>query len=521
MARDDRRRRPSSQGSSGKKGSAPRNRANDRRRESGANPHNDMRVPKEPQRVRRKTKPAKQNEKKHLRNAFAARACYVAFFLFIFVYAMVIIVTSFQTDYVVRYEVREGSLAVDNVYRGICIRDEQIQYTQVAGHVNYYAREGSRVAKNGLVYIVDESGRLKQMLQSEQVEDNTLSNADLHDFRNSIIQNTHNFNPMKYSSIYDCKNDLYSAVSKLANMKLLERIKDYTQAGSSNIVNWCYAPGTGIVSYWTDGYESLRPSDVTMDLFTDAEYKKNSLINMDIFEAGSPAYKISTNENWSLIIPVDHEEGVRLVEMDYIKVTFLKNRYESWAKARLLNNADGNTYLQLDFNNSMVTFSGDRFLDVELSVADQKGLKIPNSSILSKEFFVIPEEFTVECDSESKRAISRQIYLEDGSLSFEKLELSIYDYDSKEHVYYLDSEVLSPGDILHHPNGNDTYVISKRATLIGVYNINMGYAAFRQINILAQNDEYAIVESNTKYGLSVYDYIVLNQEAVKVNQFIN
>ena len=80
--------------------------------------------------------------------------------------------------------------------------------------------------------------------------------------------------------------------------------------------------------------------------------------------------------------------------------------------------------------------------------------------------------------------------------------------------------VLSPGDILLQPNGPETYVISKRATLIGVYNMNKGYAAFKQIHILAQNDEYAIVESNTKYGLSVYDYIVLNQEAVKVNQFI-
>ena len=126
----------------------------------------------------------------------------------------------------------------------------------------------------------------------------------------------------------------------------------------------------------------------------------------------------------------------------------------------------------------------------------------------------------MESDSESKRAISRQIYLEDGTPSMEKLDLEIYDYDSEEKVYYLDSDVLSPGDILLQPNGPETYVISKRATLIGVYNMNKGYAAFKQIHILAHNDEYAIVESNTKYGLSVYDYIVLNQEAVKVNQFI-
>lgn len=517
MATDQRRRAATRGGNGHNTSRSGRNHSSqgNRRRESGAQNNQHPQ-----QGVRRQNRPRRKNKKRGTLDSLAARLCFAVFFAFIFLYALVVVTSSLRTDYIVRYEVKEGSLAVDNIYCGVAIRDEQIQYTQVAGHVNYYAREGSRVAKNGLVYIVDETGRLKQMLQSEQIEDNTLSNSDLNDFRSSIIQHSHNFDRTKFASVYECKNDLYSAVTRLANIKMLDRIKDYTQSGTSNIVNWCYAPGTGIVSYWTDGYESLRPEDVTKDIFEDTGYKKNSLINMDIFEAGSPAYKLSTNENWSLVIPVDPDEGIRLAEMEYIKVTFLKNRYESWGKAKLLNNSDGNTYLQLDFNNSMVTFSGDRFLDVELAVMDQKGLKIPNSSILSKEFFVIPEAFAMESDSESKRAISRQIYLEDGTPSMEKLDLEIYDYDSEEKVYYLDSDVLSPGDILLQPNGPETYVISKRATLIGVYNMNKGYAAFKQIHILAQNDEYAIVESNTKYGLSVYDYIVLNQEAVKVNQFI-
>lgn len=513
----DQRRRTASKGRKEQNRSRTDARSLEGSREQGSRSHSKQRQQQNPRRQRRSRG---NNNGRGTLDSLTARLCFAIFFAFIFLYSLVVVISSLRTDYIVRYEVKEGSLAVDNIYRGIAIRNEQVQYTQVAGHVNYYAREGSRVAKNGLVYIVDETGRLKQMLQSEQIEDNTLSNSDLNDFRNSIIQHSHNFDRTKFASIYECKNDLYGSVTRLANIKMLDRIKEYTQSGTSNIVNWCYAPGTGIVSYWTDGYEGLHPEDVTKDMFEETDYKKNSLINMDIFEADSPAYKLATDENWSLVIPVDPDEGIRLAEMEYIKVTFLKNRYESWGKAKLLNNSDGNTYLQLDFNNSMVTFSGDRFLDVELAVMDQKGLKIPNSSILSKEFFVIPEAFALESDSESKRAISRQIYLEDGTQSMEKLDLEIYDYDSDEKVYYLDSDVLSPGDILLQPNGPETYVISKRATLIGVYNMNKGYAAFKQIHILAQNDEYAIVESNTKYGLNVYDYIVLNQEAVKVNQFI-
>ena len=96
-----------------------------------------------------------------------------------------------------------------------------------------------------------------------------------------------------------------------------------------------------------------------------------------------------------------------------------------------------------------------------------------------------------------------------------------YSYDETEGVYYIDTSVLKTGDVLYKTNSQDTYTVSKRATLIGVYNVNKGYADFKQINILYQNDEYAIVKSNTRYGLNVYDYIVLDAASVSDDQFIN
>lgn len=69
------------------------------------------------------------------------------------------------------------------------------------------------------------------------------------------------------------------------------------------------------------------------------------------------------------------------------------------------------------------------------------------------------------------------------------------------------------------PDSAEIFTVSKKATLIGVYNMNKGYADFRQIEILYQNDEYAIVKSNTKYGLNVYDLIVLEASSVNADQF--
>ena len=56
--------------------------------------------------------------------------------------------------------------------------------------------------------------------------------------------------------------------------------------------------------------------------------------------------------------------------------------------------------------------------------------------------------------------------------------------------------------------------------MIGVYNINKGYADFTEITILSQNDEYSIIKSNTKYGLSDYDYIVLDAEMVEEDDLL-
>jgi ketopantoate reductase len=66
-----------------------------------------------------------------------------------------------------------------------------------------------------------------------------------------------------------------------------------------------------------------------------------------------------------------------------------------------------------------------------------------------------------------------------------------------------------------------TYEIHDKGTLVGVYNKNKGYADFRQIQILYQNDEYSIVKSNTDYGLIEYDYIVLDAKTVDDDELLN
>lgn len=437
----------------------------------------------------------------------------------IFIYVIVCVILYFQTGRITRYEVMEGSLATNNIYRGVIIRKETVIPVTTAGYVNYYAREGERVARNGLVYVMDETGRLSEALEDMAIGENSLSDKELAEFRSEIVNFMHSFDYKNYENTYDFKYSLKNTVLKLANVGMLQNIGSLGDV--DNIINYSYAPDTGIVAYWTDGYEDLTAQDVTAAVFDDTQYKKTQLLSNSLVEEGDPAYKLSTDENWSIVIPVEPERGAKLQEEGYILVRFLKNQYESWGQAKMLSNADGNTYLELSFTNSMLTFLSDRFLDVELIIEDETGLKIPVSSIVQKEFFLIPEDYVIPSGSSGRGSIMRQCYLEDGTISSEMFEIDLYNFDDETKEYYLDSSILDVGNILYKLDSQETFTVSKRATLIGVYNMNKGYADFKQINILYQNEEYAIVRSNTRYGLNVYDYIALNAENVKDDQFIN
>ncbi len=452
----------------------------------------------------------------------------------VFIYVAYFVVGYFRYSPPKPYEVKEGALSTNTIFRGIAIRKETVVTSPAAGYINYYVRDGERVAKGDMVYTVDETGRLNEYMESIYQGQNSLSTGELAEFRNEIVNFMHGFDPANFSSVYDFKYSIDGTVLKLANADMLENLTgSNTDLGR---IQTYYAPETGVVAYWRDGYESLTADQVTADIFEKpvvyddtgrgdddsgaAVYRKMQLLGTSLAAVGDPAYKMVLDENWSVVIPVDIGYGARLEEEGYIKVRFLKNQYESWASVSLLHNIDGNTYARLDFNNSMITFVSDRFLEVELILDEESGLKIPNTSIAEREFFLIPQDFITVENNSSVGNVIRQTYMEDGTISSEVVELEIYSYDDKSGEYYLDTDVLGRGDLLLKLESQATYTVSKSATLIGVYNMNKGYADFREIKILAQNDEYAIVQSNTRYGLNVYDNIVLNAESVDADQFI-
>lgn len=440
-------------------------------------------------------------------------------FAAIFVYIIICVFGYFTQKHIVPYEVTAGSLSTNNIYRGIALRKEEIVTADRAGYINYYAREGERVGVGNLVYTLDESGRLSEYLGAENSGENSLTKEDLSELKSEISNFANNFDKENFSQVYDFKYDVKGTILKLANANVLKNIDTINSSGLSELISFCRAPQTGVVIYSVDNYEDLTLEQFTKDLYNSQNYEKTQLISNELIASGDPVYKLSKSEDWSLVIQVDEEKALELEELGFVKVKFLKNQNTSWAEVKRYINPDGDIFVQLAFTNSMITFCTDRFLDIELITEDEKGLKIPNSSIVEKEFFIVPKEYVTKGGNSNNNGVMRETYAEDGTVTTEFVETTIYNETDTE--YYLDDSQLRIGDYIIKPESTEKSVISKRGTLIGVYNINKGYADFKQINILYQNDEYSIVKSNTQYGLSVYDYIVLDASSVEENEIIN
>lgn len=439
-------------------------------------------------------------------------------FAVIFIYIVICVFMYFTQKHIEGFQVKMGSLSTNNIYKGIALREEEIVNASQAGYVNYYAREGERVGVGNLVYTLDESGKLADYLDTESTGGSTLTSRDLSELKTEILDFTNTFDPEYFSTVYDFKYGVKGTVLKLANANILENADKINSSGLSDLISFCNAPTTGIVIYSVDGYEDLTLEQFDKEIFETKNYEKTQLISNELVEAGQPVYKISKSEDWSIVIQTDHEKAEELLAEDYVLVKFLKNQDTSWGQVSTYTNEDGDTFVQLTFTNSMVTFCTDRFIDIELILEDEAGLKIPNSSIVEKEFFIVPKDYVTQGGNSSSYGVLKETYGEDGTATTEFIETTIYNETETE--YYLDDMILRIGDYIIKPDSTEKYAISKRGSLTGVYNINKGYADFKQIKILYQNNEYSIVKSNTQYGLSVYDYIVLDATTVEDDEFI-
>lgn len=433
------------------------------------------------------------------------------------IYIVLIVISYLRSTHISGYEVKLGSLAMDTTARAVAIRDEHVSKVREPGYINYYAREGERAAVGDLVYTVDETGQLSDQITESQTVSSNLKESDLATLKTDIQNYKVSYTPKSFKSIYDFKFDLEGTAEQISNESIMAILNSVSGNGMSSAVDMGYASQSGIVAYETDGLENLDVNSITADIFDEDAHKAVKLSNGSLVSVSDNAYRVTTTENWSIVLQWNETWDDKIVDDDYIKVCFLKDGNVIWGLTKILNNSDGK-YLQLSFTNSMMTYASERYLDVELMTNDQTGLKIPNSSIIKKEFYLVPEDYLTQGGDTDNEGFMRKTFLENGTESTEFVATEVY--DKQDGYCYVDTDSFHAGDVLVKPDSEETFTLNKKDTLTGVYNLNSGYADFRKIKVLEENKEYSIVESGTQYGLNVYDHIVLDGENISDKDFM-
>ncbi len=431
----------------------------------------------------------------------------IVVFLILFLYIAINVYIYLTKEKLTIYEVHTGTTEVDNQVTGLILRQEELVSSEKGGYILYYQKDGARVAKASSIYSINDNQIYNtDNSNNEKIKFSDKSKAEI---RHQINNFQTYFSNDNFESVYDFQDNIHNVVLDAKNSALI------SEGQASKAAAPALSEKSGIVTYYMDGFETITPTSITADMFQKESYKKQNLRTTDKIAKNTPVYKLITSQKWNLVVPLKKDQYLKLKEKERVTFTVLQDDLKLTAELELDTKGD-EYYAILNLDQSLGQYLGERYLDISLELDYTSGLKIPLSSIVEKDFYEVPKDyFTLGGDS-MKNGLNKISY-EDGEMKTLFIPTDIY-YEDDE-FKYVDTQLFEAGTPILSPKSSEQYILSKTIKLTGVYNVNQGYAIFKRIEKLTENDEYSIVKEDTKKGLSAYDHIILNGD-IAVNQEI-
>ncbi len=431
-------------------------------------------------------------------------------FILILLYLIVTLVTYATSKRISTYEVRKGSIVKDNSYTGLILRQEKVAYAEAEGYISYFRNENSKVNAGSNIYAI--SSEMLDTEASAEAEDLSLGE----DVQKNLSLKTQNFNenfdPQKFSSVYTLKGDLTEILRDASNQSKMAHL-DLLAAQNHSGVHVYQSASDGVLVQTIDGYEGLTEETLKPSDFDRTSYGTVRLEDQAQLHTGDAVYKLVTSEEWCVYIELDENQVKELSDISFIKTRIDKDNEALWAEFSILRQ-DGHYFGKLVFDHSMIRYAKDRFLNIELILEQESGLKIPKSSVIEKEFYVVPVEYMTSNENGTMQGF---LIKEEGEAVFHTEE--IYHITEDGEVY------LNPGDFEQNttfvkPGTSETCQLKEKKSLKGVYSINKGYTVFKQVTILCENEDYYIIDEGVDYSLSNYDHIVLDGSMVEASEVV-
>ena len=238
-----------------------------------------------------------------------------------------------------------------------------------------------------------------------------------------------------FGSVYSAQYALQSSVAEYMNINAMDSLDAALQEHGINYQQITTGEA-GVVSYAVDGYEGIDSTTVTPELFDRTKYSRKSIKSGELTEAGTPVYKLISSEDWSLVFPLDEESEQNFADRRSLTIKpaasdlKLVGRYSTFA------GTDGTKYGKLDFDKYMIEYCADRFMDFEVISDEARGLKIPVTSIVEREFFTIPVAYLTGGGDANpgENGFLKEVYGENGESSVEFTPVEIFNQDEN-YVY--------------------------------------------------------------------------------------
>ena len=443
-------------------------------------------------------------------------------FLMIFVYIIGHLILSVSKEELAVYQVIQSRIHESIRTTGIILREETIVKSDNAGYLNYYVNDGEIVSKHGLVYTSDRTGEAHEYISHFLEQKKKLTASDYNSIRDLLENFEENYSDSDFSYVYDLKYQLENQAMKLGDALMADYMDEIeSELGSGTFIK-SYSKEQGIVTYIEDGYENVTVADLTLEDFNTTVYEKKNLKTEEQLGEGESVYRLTKNKKWQIVIPITTKEYSKMKDSNKLNIHLHDDEFNLSCPVEFVNQS-GQYYAVLTMTNYLPHFVNDRYVEVEVEVRAEDGLKIPNTAIVEKEFYKIPKAYMTGKYSAKKTLVIKKQDSK-GNVVFETMDVDIgkleTDPEDNKQYYYVLKEDVPEHALISMADSFETMLLKDTVRLPGVYIVNRGYADFTCVDVLLENKDYTIVRSNVSNSIEQFDRIVLNGNTIENNAII-
>lgn len=449
------------------------------------------------------------NDKENSKNTKKTKNFYIFKVLFIILviigaYVVFNFVKIFNNKNVKIYEVTIGEIVNVDRHKGFIYRDESIATCINNGYINFYVANAERVNRGAFIYTINDTPSVVQSFE--------LNSNDKKNIRQNIKMYNNNITDYDFSNIYTAKDSLNGLINEINLVKQLENIDIEKEI---NAKEKGYAKFAGLVSFIIDGYESAKIENYNDDIIKKFDSVKVSTQKKEVI-SGDNIYKIIKSPEFSIAFDSSYDYD-NYQKSNNVLVKFVYENVTTNGRIESFIGSDGKKHFKLNITDYPEKFIDKRIVEFEIENKKISGYKVPIKSLVSKNCYMIPKTM-LEKDPETNEDIFYKVGLNGIR---ERFTCNISKEDNNYYYISIDDTLskLKYGGVLIN-RFNDTFSLSEVTQLNGVYNMNKGYAIFKNVDIIDKTNEYAIVKKQTVNGISLYDHICLNANDIKEGDLI-